>query len=149
MDNAQRLSGKQAVQIVQSRTAVVKAGRYDLAVTSTPTYYEDKIIINLKGATPKMTEKATQHLRDGEYDLAANSQLSFSPYADTAFIPSKGEIVNCQLGYVNARDGGQVLAIIAMSPMVAEKAARVSLGDEFANLLAEVSTESVSADELG
>jgi len=149
MDNAQRLSGKQAVQIVQSRTAVVKAGRYDLAVTSNPTHYEDKVIINLKGATPKMTEKATQHLRDGEFDNAANCQLSYSPYADTAFIPSKGEIVNCQLGYVNARDGGQVLAIIAMSPMVAEKAARVSLGDEFANLLAEEVSEEAHTDDLG
>jgi len=145
-----KLSGKSALQIVKSRTAVIKAGRYDLQVTSTPTHYEDKVIINLKGATSKMIEASKQSLRDGNYDEAANNQLSFSPFADNAFIPAKGETVNCQLGMVDARDGGQVLAIISMSPMVAENASKVSLGDEFANLLDEVDAEEATAkNELG
>lgn len=135
-----KLSGKSALQIVKSRTAVIKAGRYDLQVTSTPTHYEDKVIINLKGATNKMIEASKQHLRDGAFDEAANQQLSFSPFADNAFIPAKGEYVNCQIGEVPARDGGTVLAVIAMSPLAAESAAQVSLGDEFANLLEEEAT---------
>jgi len=146
MDN--KLSGKSAVQIINSRTAVVKPGRYDLQVTSTPTHYEGKVIINLKGATPKMLESAKADLREGKFDKSANHQLSFSPFADSAFIPAKGEIVNCQIGLVDARDGGQVLAVIAMAPMVAENASKISLGDEFANFLEEAPEETTAGDVL-
>ena len=150
-NSTNRLTGKRAVQIVQSRTSVPRPGRYDLMVTSTPTHYKDKVIINIKGATPKMTEKAMQHLRDAEYDAAANCQLSFSPFAESAFIPNKGETVNCQVDYVQNKDGEDILVITSMSAIAAERTAKVSIGDEFANLLAEedevVATENL--DEPG
>ena len=53
--------------------------------------------------------------------------------------------VNCQVGYVPARDGGQVLAITNMSPIKATSAGKVDLGDEFASLLEE--KEEASTEE--
>ena len=133
----QRLSGKQALQFIQSRTMVDKAGKFNLQVIGNPQLHEGKYIINLKAITPRGLEKAKEHLREGEYDAGANTNMSTNVFVDSDFVPSKGEYVSCMVDRVDTRDGQGDWGIVSISEIATTKAGKASLGDEFANLAEE------------
>ena len=135
MDN--RLTGEQAVRFIKSRKLITSPGKYNLQVIGEPNHYEDKVIINLKATSAKLLEDAKEELREGNFDKAANSNFTFSPFAESAYIPAKGEHVACMVDWVEGRDGGQVLVITACTEIKSSATSRVNLGDEFANLLDE------------
>lgn len=142
----QRLSAAKAVKFIQARTSVNEPGKYNLQVLgSNP--HDGRIIINLKAQEPKGLEAAKQHLRDGEFDAAANTNMSTSVFEDANFIPAKGEYIACMVDYVETRDGGTKLGVVSISEIKAKSAGNASLGDEFANLLDEVEATKEVAPE--
>lgn len=149
MDNSSTITAKQAVQFIQSRTMVQGPGKYNLQVINEPTAFEGRLIVNLKAQTPSGLAKAKEHLRNNEYSEAANTNLSTSVFADAAYIPAKGDHVSCMVDYVEARDGSQVLGVVSLSEIKARSASKVSLGDEFANLLDEEVVAETETPELG
>jgi len=128
------LSGKQAVQFINSRTSVNEAGKYALQVISA-NHYQGRVILGLKAQSPTGLAQAQEALRAKAYSDAANTNMSTSVFADAAFIPSKGEHVSCMVDYVENRKGEMVLGVVSVSEIKAKTASKVSLGDEFANLL--------------
>ena len=139
--NAQRLTPKQAVQYISSRAQISDTGKYDLQVLNV-NHHEGKVIINLKAQDPKGLAEAKELLRSGEYDAAANTNMSTNVYADASFIPSKGEFISCMVAEVPTRDGGTKLGVVSISEIKAKATSKVSLGDEFANLLEDSVEES-------
>jgi len=131
------LSGKQAVQFINSRTSVNEAGKYALQVISA-NHYEGKVILGLKAQSPTGLAAAQEALRAKNYSDAANTNMSTSVFADSAFIPSKGEHISCMVDYVENRKGDMVLGVVSVSEIKARSTKKVMLGDEFANLLDEV-----------
>ncbi len=146
MDNAQRLTGKQAVSFIQSRTQVNKPGKYTLQVIGS-NFHNGKIILNLKAQDSKGLEAAKEHLRNGRFDDAANTNMSTNVFEDAAYIPSKGEFINCMVAEVPTRDGGTKLGIVSISEVPTEKSTKISLGDEFASFLDEVEEANEVAEE--
>lgn len=145
----QRLTAKQAISFIQSRTQVSEPGKYNLQVIGS-NLHEGKYIINLKAQDPKGLEAAKEHLRAGEYDDAANTNMSTNVFADASFIPAKGEFIACMVDNVPTRDGGTKLGVVSISEIKARSASKANLGDEFANLLDEVeATADADAPELG
>jgi len=139
--NDQRLTAKQAVQYIQSRTPISEPGKYTLQVIGA-NVHAGKVILNLKAQDPKGTELAKEHLRAGEYDAAANTNMSTNVFEDASFIPSKGDFIHCMVAEVPTRDGGFKLGVTNISEIKAKNVAtKVSLGDEFANLLEDVVAE--------
>jgi len=130
----QRLTGKQAVQYIQSRVGINEPGKYTLQVISTNPH-NGKVIVNLKAQSAEGLAKAKAHLTAGEYDDAANTNMSTSVFADASFIPAKGEYVSAMVDYVENRKGDMVLGVVSINEMRARTTTKVSLGDEFANLL--------------
>lgn len=143
----QKLSPKQAVQFIQSRTKVDAPGKYNLQVIGNPNLHEGKYIVNLKAITDSGLAKAKELLRQGEYDSAANTNMSTNVFADASFIPSKGEYVACMVDHVPTRDGGTTLGIVSMSEIASRTASKADLGDEFANFLEEA--PEVDTNQLG
>ena len=148
--NAQKLTPKQAVQYISSRAQISSTGKYELQVLSV-NHHEGRVIINLKAQDPKGLAEAKELLHAGEYDAAANTNMSTNVYADASFIPTKGEYITCMVAEVPTRDGGSKLGVVSISEIKAKATSKVSLGDEFANLLAETETEESSEvmPELG
>lgn len=144
-----KLTGKQALQFIQSRTSVDGAGKYNLQVIGNPQLHEGKFIINLKAITPRGLEKAKAHLREGEYDAGANTNMSTNVFADSNFIPAKGEYISCMVDRVETRDGQGDWGVVSISEIKAKSASKATLGDEFANLLDEEVEESTPDAELG
>tara|TARA_R110000751_G_scaffold275243_1_gene376076 strand:+ start:198 stop:659 length:462 start_codon:yes stop_codon:yes gene_type:complete len=146
-NNEQRITAKQAIQFIQSRTSVVEPGKYTLQVIGA-NHHAGKIILNLKAQEPQGMEAAKEALRDGRYDDAGNTNMSTNVFDDAAFIPAKGEFISCMVDVVETRDGGTKLGVVSISEIKAKVAGKVSLGDEFANLLEEEVAEE-AATELG
>ena len=139
----QRLTGKKAVQYIQSRVGINEPGKYALQVVSTNPH-NGKVIVNLKAQSSEGLAKAKAHLSAGEYDEAANTNMSTSLFAD-AFVPAKGEHVSVMVDYVKNRKGDMVLGVVSLSEMKARATTKVSLS-EFANLLDEVESADESDD---
>ena len=135
------------MQFIQSRTLVTEPGKYSLQVIGANSH-EGKVILNLKAQEPKGLEQAKEFLRAGETDKSANTNMSTSVFEDANFIPAKGEFISCMVDNVPTRDGGTKLGIVSISEIKAKSAGKVSLGDEFANLLeeAEVASEEVAPE---
>jgi hypothetical protein len=139
---SKQLTADQAVKFIQSRTNVSEPGKYNLQVISVNPY-EDRIIVGLKAQSSTGLAKAKEALRAGNYSEAANTNMSTSLFADAKFVPAKGEHVACMVDYVENREGHMVLGVVSVSEIKARNTSKVSLGDEFANLLdANVATES-------
>lgn len=143
---SRELTGKEALQFIQSRTRVDSPGKYNLAVIGNPQLHEGKFIINFKAMNPKGIAKAQEHLRAGEYNEAVNTNMSTNVFEDASYVPSKGEYVACMVDYVDSRDGGKTLGIVSISEIATKSGAKTNLGDEFANLLDE---QPASRPELG
>lgn len=132
--STKELTGAQAIQYIQSRVQINEPGKYALQIVSA-NHYEDRVILGLKAQSPTGLAQAKEALREGRYNDAANTNMSTSVYADSSFVPSKGEYVNCIVDYVQNRKGEMVLGVTSVSEMKAKSASKVNLGDEFANLL--------------
>lgn len=143
----QRLKPDQAIGFIQSRTMVDKAGKYNLQVIGNPQLHEGKFIINLKAITPRGLEKSKELLREGEYDKAANTNMSTNVFADASFVPAKGEFISCMVERVDTRDGQGDWGIVSVSEISTTKAGKANLGDEFANLAE--AKEEASNEDLG
>jgi hypothetical protein len=127
--------------------SIVEPGKYTLQVIGA-NHHAGKVILNLKAQEPKGLELAKEAIREGRYNDAANTNMSTNVFDDAAFIPAKGEYISCMIDYVPTRDGDTKLGVISISEIKARTTTKVSLGDEFANLLDEVAAEEQSA-ELG
>jgi len=138
--NEQRLDAATALRIIKSRKLITSPGKYTAVVINEPNHHEDKVIMNLKATTSPLVEQAKQDFRDGEFDKAANSNLSYSTFADTGYKPSQGEHVSIMVDYVPNREGKQILAIVSLNEIQSKSADKVSLGDEFENMLDEVTS---------
>jgi hypothetical protein len=141
------LSPKSAVQIVKSKAnnLITSTGKFELVVSTANTSYVNERgqhIINLKAMTTEMKAEAKDLLRAGDFQKAANVGLSYNVYTD-GFVPSKGETVFAQVGYVPSRAGGEVLRITALSPMPVSQTATTSASEfeEFDNMLEDDSVE--------
>ena len=130
------VTAPQAVKYIQSRVQITEPGKYSLQVISANAY-ENRIICGLKAQSSTGLAVAKEQLRNGNYAEAANTNMSTSVFADASFIPAKGEHISCMVDYVTARDGSQVLGVVSVSEIKARSTKKVSLGDEFANLLDE------------
>lgn len=137
------VTGKQAMQWLNSRTSVNEPGKYALQVVSSNPY-EGRIILGLKAQSSEGLAIAKEHLRAGEFAEAANTNMSTSVFPD-AYVPAKGEHVSCMVDYVKNRKDEMVLGVVSVSEIKAKSTAKVSLGDEFANLLD--SKEDTSSDD--
>jgi hypothetical protein len=140
------ITGKQALQFIQSRMSINAPGKYSVQVINANAYKE-RFIIGLKAQSPTGLEQAKEALRAKDYAKAGNTNMSTSVFADASWIPAKGEFVNVIVDYVTARDGSSVLGVTNISEMVAKSAKKVDLGDEFANLLDEVTPTAKSKDD--
>ena len=136
-----KLTAKQAISFINSRTNITEPGKYALQVISANPY-ENKVIVGLKAQSPTGLAVAKEALRSKDFDSAANTNMSTSVFADASFIPSKGEHISAMVDYVENRKGEMVLGVVSISEMKARTASKVNLGDEFANLLDDESTES-------
>lgn len=134
------LTAPQAVKYIQSRVQITEPGKYSLQVISANAY-ENRIICGLKAQSSTGLAVAKEQLRNGNYSEAANTNMSTSVFADASFIPAKGEHISCMVDYVTARDGSQVLGVVSVSEIKARSTKKVSLGDEFANLLDEPASD--------
>jgi len=130
------LTAAQAVRYIQSRVQITEPGKYSLQVISANAY-ENRIICGLKAQSSTGLANAKEELRKGNFNEAANTNMSTSVFADASFIPAKGEHISCMVDYVTARDGSQVLGVVSVSEIKARSTKKVNLGDEFANLLDE------------
>tara|TARA_R110002096_G_C14339005_1_gene702002 strand:- start:240 stop:710 length:471 start_codon:yes stop_codon:yes gene_type:complete len=135
------LSPKTALNIVKSKakTIITATGKYEMTVISDPTnYVNDKgqHIVNLRAMTLEMKNDAIALLRANDLTKACNVNLTHNVFTD-AFVPSKGETVFAQVGYVKNRKDEDVLRITSLSPMPVSKAVTTSASefDEFANML--------------
>lgn len=137
------LTAAQAVQFIQSRVQVTEPGKYALQVISANPF-EDRVILGLKAQASDKLEVAKQHLREGDYNAAANTNMSTSVFSNSGFIPAKGEHISCMVDYVENREGKMVLGVVSISEIKARSTKKVNLGDEFANLL---DTENTESDE--
>lgn len=137
------LTAPQAVKFIQSRVQINEPGKYSLQVISANPY-ENRIILGLKAQSSTGLEQAKEHLRKGNYSDAANTNMSTSVFADASYIPSKGEHITCMVDYVTARDGSEVLGVVSVSEIKARSTKKVSLGDEFANLLDEIDSDNTT-----
>ena len=138
------LSPKTALNIVKSKAKhiITATGKFELTVISDPTnYVNDKgqHIVNLRAMTLEMKNEAIALLRTGDIAKATNINLTHNVFTD-GYVPSKGETVFAQVGYVKNRKQEDVLRITSLSPMPVSKAVAtdVSEFDEFANMLDEV-----------
>jgi len=145
------LSPKTALNIVKSKAKhiITATGKYEMTVISDPTnYVNDKgqHIVNLRAMTLEMKNDAIALLRANNLTKACNVNLTHNVFTD-AYVPSKGETVFAQVGYVKNRKDEDVLRITSLSPMPISKAtsASVSEFDEFANML----EDDVVATEIG
>lgn len=137
MSQEKTLSGKQAVQFIQSRIKVDSPGKYNLPVIGRPNLHEGKYIINFKAMNPKGLAKAQELLREGDYSGAANTNMTHNVFEDANYIPAQGEYVSCMVDWVDSRDGGKTLGIVAINEIATKSGGKTSLGDEFASLLEE------------
>lgn len=128
------LTAADAVKFIQSRVQINEPGKYTLQVISANPF-ENRLILGLKAQSSDGLAKAKQALREGRYNDAANTNMSTSVFADASFIPAKGEHVSAMVDYVENRKGDMVLGVVSINEMRARTTTKVSLGDEFANLL--------------
>ncbi len=141
---AKQITGAEAISYIQSRVQVNEPGKYTLQVISANPY-ENRIILGLKAQSIEGLAKAKEFLREGKFNDAANTNMSTSVYADSSFVPAKGEYVACMVDYVENRKGEMILGVTSVSEIKARTTKKVNLGDEFANLL-DVANEA-SSDE--
>ena len=155
MSNSTPITPQDALAYVKAKakTMITTTGKIELKVTNDPSVYTNdkgQHIVNLSAMAVDQHAIALQHMRDKEYNKAANVGLSANIFTD-AFIPSKGEVVFAQIAYVNNRAGEKVLRVTSITPMpVMHAASGLSAFDEFEYLLEEPAVAATeNLDEAG
>jgi len=144
------ITKQDAIRFIQSRTMITGPGKHNLQVVNDPTPHDGRLIINLKAQTSAGLATAKELLRADDASGAANTNLTTSVFADASFIPSRGEYVAVMIEYVTSkRSGEQVLAVVSMSEIKAAVTKKVSLGEEFTNMLDEVEASVEASTDLG
>jgi hypothetical protein len=116
---AKELSMKQAVQIIQSREQINEPCKRRVRVTgTTPFIREDGTavtIVNLAAMTSYHVAQAKAFLKEGKLQEATNQNLTSSPRQGRDFTPTKGQIVDIIVGYVETKSGEQALLVTNMT----------------------------------
>ena len=125
--NIMRLTKESALAIIQSRTLITGPGKYSVKVTSVTPYVKgDTVaIINVSAMNSFQANAAAEQFKAGDYDGAANNNLSSSARAND-YIPSKGEFVNIQVEEVDTKSGDKALLIVSMTEQKAASAGKVN-----------------------
>lgn len=128
-----------AVQILNSRKLIGTEGKFTLKVTSaSPFSRENKdgstsqvMIVNFAAMTSYQEGEARKLFKAGDYQGATNLNMSVSQLPGQ-YVPSKGEIVDVEVGTINNKDGVAILVITSIIPRKAQSASAVkfSLDEE-------------------
>ena len=125
-----------AVRILQSRSFIPSPGKYRVKVTgSTPYVREDGTtvqICNLSAMTPYHVNEAKRLMSEGDVQAATNQNLTSSPRVGRDFCPSKCEIVDIIVDFVQTKTGENALLVTSMSAVPLSQATRVNAFAEFA-----------------
>lgn len=143
-----------ALSILGTRTPISAPGKFTVKVTNCGDFVRALAkggsvvaIANFNAMTPYQIAKAKEQIIAGEFDKALNNNLSLS-IRDTDYRPSKGEIVDIEVGFIQTKDGEQALMVTSLTP---RKATVVSTKCDFSEFLDEaevVETATASATEL-
>jgi len=138
------LTVKSAVQIIKSRQQINEPGKYRVRVTGTTPYVREDgtgvTICNLGAMTPYHIGQAKAYLQEGDFQSATNQNLTSSPRSGRDFTPSKGEIVDIIVNYVETKGGEQALMVTNMTAVPLSQTSQVKGFDSFLseNVQAEV-----------
>lgn len=135
--------------ILKNRIQIAKAGKYRLKVTSASPYHdngEDKVICNFNAMTTAhitgweivddegtvTKAKSIQELvEEGNFDDAANRNLSSGQRVGRDYVPSKGEIVDVMVEKTTTKSGVTGLFVSSVTPVPVEASSKVNLENMF------------------
>jgi hypothetical protein len=112
-----------AISILNSRASITAPTKYTLKVTNVGSINKvlpnGTIIVgiaNFNAMSPEHYAKASELMKAGEYQQACNQNFSAS-IRSTDYMPTKGEIVDVQIGHVLNREGKEILAVTSITPI--------------------------------
>jgi hypothetical protein len=140
MANSRELSKEDAVGILSSRLPIGSAGKYAVKVTNCGDFHRENAqggnviaIANFNAMTPYQMGEAKASLTAGEYNDAVNNNLSLS-IRESDYRPSKGEIVDIEVGIIQTKGGEDALMVTSLTP---RQAKQVSTKCDFSEFLAD------------
>lgn len=138
-----------AIQILNSRKLISTVGKFTIKVASVsnPIYNEDKQvttnIVNFAAMTPFQVEKANELFKEANslakqgdlvgaeelYQKATNSTITMS-VLEGRYLPTKGEIVDVEIGHHINKEGEKILIVEAIVPRKAAVASTIKFNFE-------------------
>lgn len=147
---ARTISTKDAVGILNSRLPITRAGKFTVKVTNCGDYHKALgnggsvvAIANFNAMSAYQMEQAKALLGEGKNAEALNNNMSLS-IRDTDYRPSKGEIVDIEVGYITTKAGEQALMVTSLTPRKAES---ISAKCDFSSFLEDAEPVSAEATE--
>jgi hypothetical protein len=151
------MNKKDALGILGTRTPIASVGKYTVKVTNCGDYLKALpngrsviAIANFSAMTPYQIEQAKGQIHAGEFDKALNNNLSLS-IRDNDYRPSKGEMVDIEVGLVPVKDSETNEMALLVTSLTPRKATIVTAKCDFSEFLDEaevVETSTASATTL-
>ena len=139
-----KLSKESTINIVKSRTFITTPGKYHVQVENDPEALAHSgavlrelesgghicSILNLKAFTPFHKSQFQAFMQEGEFDKAANQQLTVSVRTKD-YMPQKGEVIAINVGYAKTKDGEEGLFVNSYTALPVSTGGKLSADDLF------------------
>jgi hypothetical protein len=143
MQNSENnLTKDNAARIMASRKLITQPGKYHVRVTNDVQYLAEQgtvhrelagglfqvSIANFAACTPYHVREFKKAMKEGDYDGAANNNLTAS-VRENDYMPSKNEVVVINVDYITTKNGEQALLVTSFNPLPVSAGGKISMED--------------------